>query len=164
MGLNLIEWETYFDKPMRIMEKNRRNQCRKRGGFTLLEVMIVLFILVTLAAMAIVAVQGTRNEASKRAAFTYVKLLDSAVKRYEIDMGRPPESLADLQNAPDPKGGWAGPYIEDTATNMDPWGSPYQYAVPGTRTSRGYEIWSFGPDRTSGTDDDIGSWMSRYDE
>ena len=146
------------------MEKNRRNQCRKRGGFTLLEVMIVLFILVTLAAMAIVAVQGTQAEARKRAAFTYVKMLDSAVKRYEIDMGRPPESLSDLINPPDPRGGWAGPYIEDTATNRDPWGSDYQYAVPGSRTNRGFEIWSSGPDGISGNDDDIGSWMSRHDE
>ncbi|MCL2710177.1 MAG: type II secretion system major pseudopilin GspG [Planctomycetaceae bacterium] len=146
------------------MEKNRQDQCRKRVGFTLLEVMIVLFILVTLAAMAIVAVTGTQKKAQQRAAFTYVKLLDSAVKRYMIDVGRPPESLDQLVNPPDPKGGWGGPYIEDTATNRDPWGNEYQYATPGTRTSREYEIWSFGPDGINGTDDDIGSWMPSLDE
>ena len=146
------------------MEKNRRNQCRKRGGFTLLEVMIVLFILVTLMAMAVVAVRGTQAKAQRQSAFSYVKILDGAVKRYIIDVGRPPESLDALQTPPDPRGSWAGPYIDDTAMNRDPWGNPYQYAVPGSRTNREYEIWSFGPDGISGNDDDIGSWMSQLDD
>ena len=146
------------------MEKNRQDQCRKRVGFTLLEVMIVLFILVTLAAMAIVAVRGTQATAQRQAAFAFVKTLENAVERYTVDMARPPESLGALVNAPEPKGSWSGPYIRDNATKNDPWGNEYQYAAPGTRTNREYEIWSFGPDGINGTDDDIGSWMSSLDD
>jgi len=143
------------------MGKNRRNQCQKRGGFTLLEVMIVLFILVTMMALAVVAVRGTQLESQKRTAFIFVKNLETAVERYIADMGQPPEGLAALVDAPDPKGSWAGPYIRDNVTTTDPWGSEYQYASPG-RSGREFDIWSFGPDRTDGTDDDIGTWQSSH--
>ena len=149
---------------MTIMEKNRQDRCRERrerSGFTLLEVMIVLFILMTLAALAIVAVRGQQQEAQRRAAFTFVKMLESAVERYTGDMGFPPESLDALVTPPDPKGSWAGPYIRDNTTSRDPWGSDYMYTTPGSRSGREYDIWSFGPDRIDGTDDDIGSWMSQ---
>ena len=148
------------------MQRNRRNRSPQRGGFTLLEVMIVLFILVMLASMAVYAVRGQQAKAQRQGTFAYINLLKGAVKRYEIDMGGPPtteEGIGALITAPSGReGAWGGPYIEDTATNRDPWGNEYQYASPG-REGREFEIWSFGPDRTNGTDDDIGSWMSTLD-
>lgn len=153
---------------MKTMESNNRSRCRQRGGFTLLEVMIVLFILVSLAAMAVVAVQGTQRTAKQRTAVAYIGLLRNAVDRYAVDVGEPPTAdqgiaalispPADLANP----GNWGGPYIQDTATSRDPWGNEYQYASPPSRggsTTRDFEIWSFGPDGRDGTDDDIGSWQ-----
>ena len=147
------------------MRKNRRHL--QRGGFTLLEVMIVLFILMTLGSMAIFAVQGVRARANERTALAYIAMLRNAVDRYEADVGHPPtteQGLAalifqpsDLQNP----ALWGGPYIHDTATSRDPWGNDYRYASPPTRsstTTRSFEIWSFGPDGMDGTDDDIGTW------
>jgi general secretion pathway protein G len=146
------------------MKRNRQNREQRIAGFTLVEVMIVLFILVTLAAMAIVVVRGTQAAAQRDAAFTYVKFLEGAVERYAIHMGRPPtteEGLAALVTNPTESASWAGPYIRDNATNIDPWGNEYQYASPGPRTGREFEIWSFGPDGIDNTEDDIGSWMPR---
>jgi general secretion pathway protein G len=40
----------------------------------------------------------------------------------------------------------------------DPWGNEYQYAYPGEANPNSYDIWSYGPDGSSGTDDDIGNW------
>jgi len=149
------------------MEKNRRNRQPQRGGFTLLEVMIVLFILVSLMAMAVVAVQGTQKKANARIALAYIGTLKTAVDRYVVDVGYPPTSeqgLAALVSCPADisEGDWGGPYIQDTAKKNDPWGNEYQYVSPASRsgsTTREFDIWSFGPDRQNGTDDDIGSWQ-----
>ena len=148
------------------MKKNKRNRYQKRGGFTLIEVMIVLFILMTLATMGIFTVQGARKQANYRTALAYVRMLQGAVDRYDADVGRPPTTeqgfLALIQCPADvPEGTWGGPYIQDTATSKDPWGNEYQYASPASRsgsTTRQFEIWSFGPDLVDGTDDDIGTW------
>jgi general secretion pathway protein G len=43
---------------------------------------------------------------------------------------------------------------------LDPWGEPYQYAYPGTRNKDSYDLWSKGPDKQSGTADDIGNWST----
>jgi general secretion pathway protein G len=53
---------------------------------------------------------------------------------------------------------WHGPYGEGSKPPVDPWGEPYQYAYPGTHNKGSYDLWSKGPDHTSGTDDDIGNW------
>jgi general secretion pathway protein G len=146
------------------MERNRRDRYPQRGGFTLLEVLIVLFILMTLASLAVVTLRGTQVRAQREATFTYVNTLKGAVDRYTLHVGRPPtteQGLAALFAAPPDlqnPGSWAGPYLEARATTIDPWGNEYQYISPG-RDGREFDIWSFGPDGTDGTDDDIGSWM-----
>jgi len=127
--------------------------------------MVVLFILITMAALAVTAVRGTQKQAQRRTAFTYVKTLERAVDLYALDIGQPPTSQQGLgalisppDDLPNPDA-WGGPYIKDTATSKDPWGNNYQYASPG-REGREFEIWSFGPDRIDGTLDDIGTWLS----
>ena len=146
----------------------RRNRSPRRGGFTLLEVMVVLFIIVTIMGLAVVAVQGRLALANRRAAFTYVKTLETAIKGYEADMGRAPtteQGLAALVSVPADAhnpGNWGGPYIESSATSRDPWGMEYRYASPG-RDGRTFDVWSCGPDMTEGTDDDIGSWKGSLD-
>lgn len=150
------------------MKTNRRNRSPHRGGFTLLEVMVVLFILVTIAGLAVVVMTGQREAANRRAAFTYVKLLANAVDQYDMQAGHPPTSeqgiAALISKPPDLSDGkWAGPYIKDNAKSTDPWGIEYRYASPG-RDGRSFDIWSCGPDRIDGTDDDIGSWMGSIDD
>ena len=41
---------------------------------------------------------------------------------------------------------------------LDPWGEAYQYRSPGTHNKSGYDLFSKGPDKTEGTEDDIGNW------
>ena len=150
------------------MKNHRKRQLPHRGGFTLLEVMLVLLILVTIVSLSVGVIRGQRERANVRAAFTYVKTLEHAVKLYDDNVGRPPTTDQGLMalvavptDLPNPAA-WAGPYIEDTATSRDPWGNDYQYASPG-RTGRPFDIWSYGPDGIDGTEDDIGSWMGSTD-
>jgi len=149
------------------MKTNRRNRSPHRSGFTLLEVMVVLFILVTIAGLAVVTMTGQREAARRRAAYTYVKLLANAVDQYDGQAGQPPtteQGLAALVTKPPElsEGKWAGPYIKSTATSKDPWGNDYQYISPG-RDNRPFDIWSYGPDGIDSTGDEIGSWMGSFD-
>ena len=132
----------------------------------MLEVLLVLFILLTLASLAVFTIQSTQRRAQQDAATTFVHVLRGAVELYTLHVGRPPtteqglvallEAPADLPNP----GAWAGPYLEVFVSFRDPWGNYYQYVSPG-RAGRTFDIWSFGPDGIDGTDDDIGSWMPR---
>jgi general secretion pathway protein G len=40
----------------------------------------------------------------------------------------------------------------------DPWGNPYEYKYPGEYNERSYDLWSWGPDGESDTDDDLKNW------
>jgi len=145
------------------MKDNYRSRKPQRGGFTLIEVMIVLFIIVMIMGTAVVAVQGQRNKAQRQTALAYVKMLANAVDRYDVDTGRLPttaEGLAALVTCPPgvSEGKWGGPYIKDSATSVDPWGNEYQYVSPGKHGT--FDVWSYGPDGMDGTDDDIGNWKN----
>jgi general secretion pathway protein G len=41
---------------------------------------------------------------------------------------------------------------------VDPWQQPYVYQNPGTHNPNSFDLYSMGPDRKPGTDDDIGNW------
>ncbi len=134
------------------MSRTRRHR-RPAAGFTLIEVLLVLVILVILGSLAGVSYFSAQKQASVNAAKTQVGLIDNAVKMYQLNMNKPPASLDNLINQPsdDKNGKWQGPYWEDTTMPIDPWDNEYQYEVTGAS----YKIWSMGPDGASGTDDDI---------
>jgi general secretion pathway protein G len=79
-----------------------------------------------------------------------------------MQMGDYPSTADGIQALITPPGAkadhWHGPYIEGGKIPLDPWGEPYQYAYPGTKNKGGYDLWSKGPDKQSGTADDIGNW------
>ena len=141
------------------MGKNRRNRHPQRRGFTLVEMMIVLFIVVSVLALAVMNLQTPRLQAQRRTTFATIKIYDDAVNMFILDCGTPPESLRALVDNPG-YDSWAGPYLKSSAPSTDAWNREFQYAVPGN-DGREFDIWSVGPDGQSGTDDDIGSWMNR---
>ena len=52
---------------------------------------------------------------------------------------------------------WKGPYLKVLPT--DPWGNKYYYEYPTTKTADNTPaIWSSGPDKISGNNDDIRNW------
>lgn len=131
----------------------RRPSLRRsvRRGFTLLEVLLVLIILVVIAGFAIQNFSGIQDSANKKAATAQISQLSSAVKTYQLLMQQLPPNLealvsppADLANP----GEWAK-QLEKVPN--DPWQRPYEYKVNGSS----FEIRSTGPDGQSGTSDDI---------
>lgn len=141
------------------MTKNRSGE----KGFTLVELMIVVIILSTLAAMIIPRFAGRSEESKRAAAHTDIHSnLGSALDMFELDNGFYPtteqglSALAEAPATPPIPKNWRGPYIKKKGFN-DPWGNPYQYRSPGA-VSKDYEIFSMGPNGVEGGNDDIGSW------
>ena len=78
-----------------------------------------------------------------------IRVLESAVDRYEMDVGKLPDSLRDLVGSS--AKGWEGPYIRREEGLKDPWGNDFQYTKTGTQ----YKIVSGGPDGIVGNEDDV---------
>lgn len=137
---------------------------RKRRGFTLLEVLLVVAILVALAAFAVPSLLGTQEGNQRDMAKLTVDKLAQAALRFKFDTGNFPTSEQGLQalaQPPNPEPpNWRGPYEKNPGA-LDPWGAVYNYQYPGTRNQNEPDIWSNGPDRQSGTADDIGNWVEQ---
>ena len=83
-----------------------------------------------------------------REAVAGVRLVASAVERYELDCGVLPGKIEGLRQAPSGLAGWSGPYLNASHTR-DPWGTPYQLVIPGS-DGRLYSARSLGADRAAG--------------
>lgn len=135
---------------------------RRQGGFTLIEVMVVIVILGILAALVVPKVMGRPDEARVVAAKQDIAGIMQALKLYKLDNRRYPTAEQGLQAlvvkptaAPVPDN-WKS-YLDKLPN--DPWGKPYQYLVPGLRGE--IDIISYGADNQpggEGIDADIGSW------
>ena len=138
-------------------------QTHRLGGFTLIEIMVVVVILGVLAATIIPQFIGTTQEAKVGAAKAHIAELESALERFNIHMDRFPtteEGLKVLVEAPSgDTTKWRGPYIK--MLRPDPWGNPYEYRYPGVRHPSSFDLWSRGmggADGGEGDAADIGNW------
>ena len=131
-------------------------------AFTLIELMLVVIIIATLAAMVMPRLAGRTEEARRGVAQADIQgNIALALKLYEVDNGRYPtteQGLAALlqqpTSPPTPKN-WKGPYLEQEP--LDPWKKLYAYRYPGTHPPRDYDLYSLGPDGAEGQDD-ITNW------
>ncbi len=158
----------------------RTNQRRhKRRGFTLMELLVVLGILVLLMAIVTPKIIGTQAKADIKTTGIQIGALRAALDRYALEMRgypateqglealvMPPASgsgsaTAGLAGGPSTSN-WDGPYTSSDQLPIDPWGNPYQYEYPPTQGGGKYpDIWSYGPDGQDGTPDDIVSWSKQ---
>lgn len=104
---------------------------RARGGFTLIELVVVIVILAILAAVIVPRFFGRTDDAKISSAITTIKSIDDSVGLYNADTGSFPPSLDALISNPQVKG-WNGPYLKNqSSVPMDPWGHPYTYTEIG---------------------------------
>ena len=151
------------------MKRSKRVQT---GGFTLLEVLLVVGILALLAAFVMPNLMGRQKQAQINIAETAVGrngTIANALKNYRLDVGTFPETdegLAALYEIPDSLDEednlWKGPYMEGEPEELrDPWGQEYNYRCPGEFHEDSFDLWSNGPDRKEGSDDDIKNWREK---
>ena len=145
------------------MEFTRRRKAG-RAGFTLVEMLIVLSILVLLLAMVVPRFMGAQKRAKVDNTKAQIGMFLAALEHYALDCNDYPsteQGLDALLSQPadlSEKVTWNGPYVKGNLSD-DPFGNPYQYEYPPTHGNGDTpDIWSFGPDGEEGTDDDITSW------
>ena len=151
-----------------IRDRETRKRRVRSGGFTLIELMVVVIVLAILAATIIPQFKGTAHQARLSASQSVIATLKQSLTRYELDMGRYPTTEEGLQAlVTDPTNGegtWRGPYIEELIP--DPWNNEYQYQSPGNE-GRNYDLYSFGADGADGGEGDnkdITSWRQAEDK
>ena len=134
-----------------------RTNFRRARGFTLVEMLLVLVILATLAAIVIPKMAGRSQQAKVTAAATQISAFKQALDSYEVDTGAYPKggNLGELVSSG--VQGWKGPYLDKIPA--DPWGNNYTYDYPGKHGT--YDLISAGPDGRMGTDDDINNWSGK---
>ncbi len=124
----------------------------RRGGFTLLELLLVLSILVVIGGIALVNFGGAQNEANINATKTQLNSVKNAVEMYKIRLNSLPETLEALKDGPSDaakKAKWHDPIMNEIPA--DAWGNTLLFSVNGAK----YEIRSGGPDGQTNTEDDI---------
>jgi len=154
------------------MRRNLRERRPTRAAFTLIELMVVLVILSILAVAILPNVVGKSDKAKRTKAQSDIAVMEGLLDQFYLDVGRYPttdEGLRVLYYEPEEETDaeqWGGPYSKKPITK-DPWGNPYVYECPGTRTSLGYELFSCGKDGQEGgegDDADIISWVEDENE
>lgn len=130
--------------------KAARHPWRLHGGFTLLELLVVVAILGLLAAFVGPRYFGQIGKSETSVASAQIRSFVDALDAYRVDMGRYPttqEGLTALVDRPtDPR--WRGPYLRKTVP-FDPWGRAYVYRSPGQAGSD-YDLISLGKDGSPG--------------
>ena len=137
---------------------------RKRKGFTLVEVLVVVVILGLLAALVVPRVVGRGEEAKRTAASVQIREIEQALEMYRLDSSLYPTTAQGLEALvskpsipPEPRKYREGGYIRKLP--VDPWGMPYVYRAPGDHGE--FDLFSRGADGEEGgegTAADITNW------
>lgn len=140
-----------------------RISSRRRRGFTLLELMVVMFILVMLAGVVTVMVTNRVEEAKHAKAVADIESLENAIDQFHLQNSTFPPNLDALYNKPTGTDlpNWNGPYVKKPVPD-DPWNVPYQYVVPGQHNIQSYDLFSLGRDGKeggTGVDADVTNWQ-----
>ena len=121
--------------------------------------MLVVMIIALLAGSAIYFMRDNLSIAQKVRVDGDLKTIKTALATYEGLIGYLPtmeQGLKALTIQPQPKPrGWRK--FTDKVL-LDPYGNEYNYVQPGVHNPDGYDLFSAGKDRLTGTGDDLGNW------
>ncbi len=145
-------------------DEAQRDEIRGDEGFSLIELMVVVFIMGLLATVVLVNVMGNVDTARIEKARADITALEGSLERYRLQLFSYPttdQGLEALVSAPEglqrPERYPAEGFIKRLP--QDPWGNEYQYLSPGEFGS--VDIYSLGADGRvggEGLDADIGNW------
>lgn len=152
-------WQRQSDTNMQTINS------RAHGGFSLIEILVVVVIIGILAAVVVPRVMDEPEKARATKAKQDVQALVTALNMYKLDNFNYPSTEQGLEALVRPPSGqppapnWKeGGYIQRLPT--DPWGNEYQYLNPGVHGE--IDVWSYGANGTAGgegIDGEIGNWQ-----
>jgi general secretion pathway protein G len=129
----------------------RVDRRRAQAGFTLIEIMVVVFILGLLVTLVAPRIIGRTDEARRVKAAADIKGIEEALQLYKLDSGFYPTTDQGLQALVTPPTSGNIPqrwnpdgYLE--AVPVDPWGNPYVFLSDGDA----YDLRSYGADGAEG--------------
>ncbi len=155
------------------MRTDRIGKGRKAGGrtrprgFTLIEVLIVIAIILALIGLVSVALFQRRDEAKRDTAKIDLATIEQALKLFRMDFDRWPSDEEGIVVLWDKSALVAETEEEETKWKKtldkpmpkDRWGQEWGYRQVSEHGDESmYDLWSFGPDKEEGTEDDITSW------
>jgi general secretion pathway protein G len=143
----------------------------RRGGFTLIEVLLVIVIILMLAGALVVFVLPQQEGAEKNTTKLMLQNIETALDTYRLNMGRYPtteQGLDALITRPTFENEklaekWNGPYLKQGTKLEDPWGNKLKYELAdasatgddANKNAPRYKLFSVGPDGQPDTADDI---------
>ena len=135
-----------------------RNRERRpaEDGFTLVELMVVIVIIGLLATVVLINVLPSQDKAMVTKARADIATLGQAMEMYRLDNFTYPSGSDGLNALVSPPANAQtgryrpGGYIKNLP--KDPWGRPYQLAVPGKKGP--FDIYSLGADGAPGGSDE----------
>tara|TARA_R110002110_G_scaffold110071_4_gene274417 strand:+ start:46627 stop:47070 length:444 start_codon:yes stop_codon:yes gene_type:complete len=140
---------------------------RAQGGFSLVEILVVLVIMGLLISVVAPTVLNRADEARIQKVHADFKAIETALKIYRLDNYLYPTTEQGLQALvapsnldPQPRNFKDGGYLQEVP--LDPWGRPYLYLSPGEHGE--VDIYSLGADGLSGGEGqnaDIGNWKEQ---
>ena len=142
---------------------------RNRRGFTLIEILIVIGIIMALMAAAVVAYMPQQKGARINTTKIALEEVGNAIEMYNTNIGHYPSDqeggLEALRTKPSFENeatgqNWHGPYLKKEP--LDAWGNKFRYTLSQSGTSDAdltpFKLESNGPDGMEGTEDDIKNW------
>ena len=154
---------------MHVPRPTRRATISRRG-FSLLELLIVIGIILAIGGLVAVNLLGQQERADSGTTRIQIQNLARGLDDFKVDMKRYPtqeEGIAVLWNkeliedeAELDK--WQGPYLSQPVTK-DMWGNEWIYNSPSEIEGVAYDLISVGPDKEEGTEDDLTSNDGRVD-
>lgn len=143
---------------------------KKNSGFSLVELLVAISIMLVLAGSVGAALWGYLPKARIARAKSDIEALKAAIDLYRADNFTVPTQrqglealVAKPQQPPQPKHWREGGYLDRAVLPVDPWGNPYVYLSPGS-AKEPFEIISYGSDGIEGGEDEAADISSSRPE
>lgn len=127
------------------------------GGFTLLEIMLVVGIIVIILGVAVSKLGNQTGFAKDMRVKADLQSISTQLRLYESVNGFVPtteQGLQALVTQPETEPRPTRWYQLFKEVPQDPWNNDYIYLAPGRKNPSGYDLYSAGPDRKPDTADD----------